>query len=376
MKLDKLTGLMPSRLIWDASHTSVEWLDLSNITFSEPFLNQTIARYLRDEPNHRRVHTNLDVLDHLYQSQPGLEPTGFIFHTQRCGSTLISKALSALPQNIVLSEPRIIAEVLGGNIFGSLDFLAIQADEFWPSSSDLTNHAPKEASRDKIKDLDFRFEETVFAEAQKITCLRQIINALGQKQFGWEKNYFIKFSSQHILDFPLIRKAFPYTPCIFLYRDPMEVIVSILKTTWAFDWSINRHQPWIVATVNSLSTQEVEKLSYEEYYCIILASFFHAALAMAHQRILLLNYSQLPEALWTSIPDYFQLSLTRNEIEKLKECTQYYSKSPEKKALFHNDGHAKKREATELLNLMVDKWLTQLYQRLESTTTDIRVNAS
>ncbi|MEM1171563.1 MAG: sulfotransferase [Cyanobacteria bacterium P01_H01_bin.35] len=234
MELEKFIGLTPTRLIWQTPHSLIEWLDMRNITFSEPFLNQTIARCLRDEPNRLKLQTNIDELSNLCQIKSGLEPTGFIFHTQRCGSTLISQALATLPQNIVLSEPRIIAEVLGGNIFASLDFLAIQKSNFWPTSTDLTDHSLKDRSQDKIKELKFQFEDTVFAEKQKITYLQQVISVLVQQRLGCEKNYFIKFSSEHILQLPLIKKAFPNTPWIFIYRDPIEVVVSILKSTWAF----------------------------------------------------------------------------------------------------------------------------------------------
>ena len=44
--------------------------------------------------------------------RPALEPSGFVFHLSRCGSTLIANALQTAPGALVLSEPEILAEVL------------------------------------------------------------------------------------------------------------------------------------------------------------------------------------------------------------------------------------------------------------------------
>ncbi|WP_293139491.1 hypothetical protein [Okeania sp. SIO3I5] len=96
-----------------------------------------------------------------------------------------------------------------------------------------------------------------------------------------------------------------------------------------------------------------------------MASFFSAALEMFDQNALFLNYKQLPEAIWSSIPDFFQISLSENEKEQMRELMQYYSKGKERKKLFTNYSAVKKQEATELVKLMVDKWLGELYKRLE-----------
>ena len=44
--------------------------------------------------------------------RPALEPSGFVFHLSRCGSTLIANSLQTAPKALVLSEPEIVAEVL------------------------------------------------------------------------------------------------------------------------------------------------------------------------------------------------------------------------------------------------------------------------
>src|SRR5438552_2215761 len=53
--------------------------------------------------------------------------------------------------------------------------------------------------------------------------------ALGRKRFGEERHYVVKFSSWNVRRLDLLRAAFPNTPWIFVYRQPVEVIGSILK---------------------------------------------------------------------------------------------------------------------------------------------------
>ena len=61
---------------------------------------------------------------------------------------------------------------------------------------------------------------------QRIEWLRGVVSALGQPRLGTEKHLFIKFDAWKVLDLPLIRRAFPAVPWIFLYRDPVEVLTS------------------------------------------------------------------------------------------------------------------------------------------------------
>src|SRR5678816_558328 len=103
-----------------------------------------------------------------------------IFHMSRCGSTLVAQMLAALERNIVISEARPIDQVLGAKV----------------------------------------------DEERRIAWLRWIVNALAQRRRPAEEFFFIKLDAWHVLHLPLIQRAFPNTPWVFLYRDPIEVMVS------------------------------------------------------------------------------------------------------------------------------------------------------
>jgi hypothetical protein len=55
-----------------------------------------------------------------------------------------------------------------------------------------------------------------------------MVAALGQARAG-ESRLFLKLDCWHVRDLPLFRRAFPDTPWVFLYREPVEVLVSHLR---------------------------------------------------------------------------------------------------------------------------------------------------
>ena len=63
-------------------------------------------------------------------------------------------------------------------------------------------------------------------DEQRSTWLRWLLMAFGRKRTDAEKHYFIKFDSWTTLEMGLILEAFPGVPWVFLYRDPLEVLVS------------------------------------------------------------------------------------------------------------------------------------------------------
>ena len=62
---------------------------------------------------------------------------------------------------------------------------------------------------------------------RKHCLLENIIQAfLGYKAV--EQEAFVKFSARAILDYPLITQVFPSVRCIFVYREPVEILVSLI----------------------------------------------------------------------------------------------------------------------------------------------------
>ncbi len=178
MEPAQLSSWVPIEVYWHHTQLMVDWCYMGNRRFTEPFFEQTINALLRHPFNLLFRHqTPIDGLAELQAVQPGVPPAGFIFHMSRCGSTLIAQLLAALPQCIVLSEA------------GPIDTV-VRAHHHHPGISD----------------------------DQRCVWLRSLLGALAQRRHEQEQHFVIKFDSWNIMDLPIIRRAFPTVPWVFVYR--------------------------------------------------------------------------------------------------------------------------------------------------------------
>lgn len=104
----------------------------------------------------------IDELCACYETSRDLDRAGFIFHMSRCGSTLISQMLSAIPRSIVIAEA------------APIDRLARAA---WSPTDTRT------------------------------LWLRWMVSAIAQKRTGAETDLFIKFDAATAVALPLVRLA-------------------------------------------------------------------------------------------------------------------------------------------------------------------------
>lgn len=313
-------GWVPARIKHTQSGFKVDWCYLGDVRFTDPFFRQTIGQcpaHPAGQASNRE--TPIEALQELSDASPGIAPTGFIFHMSRCGSTLLSQMLAALPENIVISEAEPIDDVLRSHL-----------------------HSPD------------------VAESQRITWLRLLLNALGQRRFAAEKHLFVKFDSWHTLCLPLIQRAFPDVPSIFLYREPVEVLVShhlqiggqmipgMLEPAF-FGWD----------------PQSVIQMDRSEYGAQVLRKICDAALEQTRTgRGKLVNYLQLPDVMWRGLADYWGVDHAPEAIETMSRACQFQAKNP---ALpFTDDTEIKKQAATDEIRQIARKWLGEVYRDLEA----------
>lgn len=227
---DRFRGWVPLRLYWQGGEPWIDWCRLGSIRFTDPFFEMTVARCMQDPfAMLFRKQTPLSDLCQWHALRPGLRPSGFIFHMSRCGSTLISQMFAAVPRHVVISEGIPIDSILS---------------------------LPAERATSE----------------QRVEWLTSMVGALGQPRAGDESRYFIKFDAWHIRELPLIRKAFPDVPWIFLYRDPIEVLVSQVKKPGS--WTLPGHLP---PAVLGLEFADLPRIPRDEYCARVLALILQAA---------------------------------------------------------------------------------------------------
>lgn len=314
-KID-LHGWLPISISQFTAEPLVDWCRFGTRRFTESFYNDTLQNAMRDPFNLVFRHqTPLDTLLDWQQQSPGMQPSGFIYHMSRCGSTLVSQMLAALPDHIVLSEPPPVDAILRTDRRGATD-------------------------------------------EQRISWLRAWMSAMGQPLNG-EQRLYIKFDAWHTFDLPLLRRAFPNTPWIFLYRNPVEVMVSSMK---------NPGMQFVQGMVGINAVQIPfgdGQMTHAEYMAHMLAQLLSAVLE--HLRPLggrAVDYSSLPKSVITDIVPHFDLALTTDQIAAMNEKTQFHAKQPY--ASFEPDAQRKQQEAGDDVRELCATFLDPLYAQLRA----------
>ena len=313
-------GWIPIRLYWNENQPLIDWCWVGTRRYTEPFFDHTIDACLRlPFATLCRPQTPVKMLGDRHAINPGLQPTGFIFHMSRCGSTLLAQMFASLPKNVVISEAGTIDSVLRGNL--------------------------------RVRSL---------SDADRIDWLKWTVSALAQRRSGDEEQLFIKFDSWAMVELPLIHRAFPDVPWIFLYRNPIEVLASQVTFRGA-----HMVPGGIEPELFGLTLGEVVTMQPEEYCARILAVICEAGLQ--HQRSyggMLVNYEQLPEAAWTEIAKFFRVDVSEFELEAFQRVALRSAKNPQLE--FESDSRAKRENATNALRDASARWLDPVFERLEA----------
>ena len=297
------------------------WMEMSGIRLTEPFFQQTVERARKE--NRAERFTEFDVLLQLEKQLESVEPTGFIFHSSRCGSTLVANACRAVSNSIVLSEANAIDKLIA---------------RF-------------------ITDADNPVKESLYS-----VFLRGVVHALAQRRTGTEQHLFIKFACCSFAQLERIKRIWPAVPWLFLYRDPVETIVSNLKDVppWLLD-----NDRRVLASITGQSPDEVAEMPLEELCARTIGSLFSTAHRLANDGQLLLNYKQLSVSVISSVLRFFKVSPSATELETIERGSQLYSKEVSGIRTFVTDTEAKQKFASEAVREAAAKWACEPYQLLE-----------
>lgn len=289
----------------------VEWAYIGDKRFSDPFCHDTLHRLAARPFNQMfRRKSGLDLLLEREHSHPGLPLRGIIFHMSRCGSTLAAQWLAALPDSVVLSEP----EALGVMLQWSLP----DADE---------------------------------------GLLRGLLAAMGQARRASDSRLFLKTNCMQMLTIDRLLTALPGTPWVFMYRDPVEVLVSHQsKPIWmhmqealpgcglqppaGFGDDPEEGAAWMLSVVLQQARQAM----------------------LRYDNGLLLNYSELPQALET-MSVHFGVAMESLDAEALNAVMGRNAK--QRHEVYLPDTAEKRAAANAHITELAARWLDEPYQLLE-----------
>jgi hypothetical protein len=318
--VDQLSSYLPVDAVIHDGRPAIKWIDIGDADFKEPFFHETIAR-LESSPT---VITELDSLLQLEKITDTVEPDGFIFHSSRCGSTLLANACKVLEDSIVISEAPVLDKL---------------ATRFF---TDAPDHSPK--------------------ELLYMLFLRAAVNLLGRPRKGSERRYFVKFACTTTLQLERIRRVWPAVPIVFLYRDPLEIIVSNLKATP--EWMQPGPNPATAAAIVGVDQVELYKISAEEFCARAVGRFFGAAVSINSPQIRVLNYSRARTEWLVDALNHFGVVPNTSEADAIEQVSRLYSKDLAGRQAFISDSAAKRASATEEIIEMADRWARASYERL------------
>ena len=311
-----LKGWLPVDAVVVEGRPGLLWMEMSGIDLTEPFFQQTVERARRENRSER--FTEFDVLLQLEKQLESVPPTGFIFHSSRCGSTLVANACRAVSGSIVLSEANAIDKLIA---------------RF-------------------ITDVDSPVKESLYS-----VFLRGVVHALAQRRDG-EKYLFIKFACCSLAQFKRIQRIWPNVPWLFLYRDPVETIVSNMSDV----------PPWLVDNdrrVLSSIIGDAGKMPLEELCARTIGSLYSTAYNLANGNSMLLNYNQLSVPVIARILNFFNVSLSSEELETITRTIGVYSKEVSGTRAFVSDADAKQKLASDLVREVSERWAGEPYRLLE-----------
>jgi hypothetical protein len=252
------------------------------------------AARARDTPFNRAVGWRMTLADFV-RGAPAATPAGLVFHMSRCGSTVAARMLAALPGRRAVSELRVFDE-------------ALQLDQLLPAL------APRDHA----------------------AILRALLAAFA--------GAFVKLEAWHAMLLPLFRAAAPTVPWVFLYRDPVEVLVSHTRSS-------AMHVDILPAHYGALSTAQA------------LAAICDAAAARSRDGGLLADYRELPGAVADRMLPHFGIVCGESERALVARAAHTDAKAPR---AFTPDSAAKQREAGDALREAAERELVPAYRRLQT----------
>lgn len=314
-------GWLPCR--WQDESKSgearLDWIYLPDTRSNDAFYDDS-CRHAQLYAINRlvRYQTSISGLLAGRASHPTVPLRGLVYHMSRCGSTLVAQMLGAPDRHLIFAEP------------------------------------------DPLDGLLHRVADGRVTVVQAIPALQALVAAFGHGTMDRADNLFIKLDAWHTAHIPLLRAAFPDVPWVYLFRDPVAVMVSHRRLP-------GRH------TVARLSGDSVlssvspaiasESVAPEAFTANVLAAIGQSVID--HWAVgggMLMPYDALGEDSVAALFIHFHVPLGDDALAKVRDLRAFDVKSPQN--AFVADSEAKRRAATPAILHYANSLLLPLHRHL------------
>lgn len=189
------------------------------------------------------------------------------------------------------------------------------------------------------------FTEPLEASEETLTAFRRLMALFMRRRQERHEQAFVKFISWNALYVDFIMKAFPNVPATYLYRDPIEIIASVRKSSTAVLEAKDSIQAELLT---NLSRAEIDQLGTTAYLAYCYREAFSAIIAHRNGRLSLVDYDTLTSARLAEILDHsFDYRPSTRSLAKMLAQFATYSKDDTGTASFTADGDCKHATISE-----------------------------
>jgi len=264
-----------------------------------------------------------------------LNITAVAFHETRCGSTLVANSMVAM---------------------------------------DPEKHRSYSESRPPSKAFHICGEDYERCTTkQNAAILRDTIYMMSRTDDHREERVFFKFQSSTCPGIPVFQMAFPDVPWMFVYREPVQVIMSHAKDDITMKRTVctktraypSRELHDIARRHGRNSPQELDGV---EFCAAHLAELTEAVVNNLNDMAIPVAYDQLPDMMWETIfPKILDRPMKQFEIDNLKAISNTYSKGgarTNKKGEYKDDSKEKEKKASDNVRQAAKEFLQESFDQL------------
>lgn len=309
----------------------VMWADIGDHPFREWQFMYTVQSLAGSSAIGEAFTTDFSILrDERILADP-IFPSGFVYHISRCGSTLTAKALARSPHHVVINQ--------GGPLQRG----------FWATiTGDFTRAA--EPSPENLR------------------ALRNLVLAMTRRRRPEQAHSFVKFISWNTLYMDFISQAFPEVPALFLYRNPVEVIASVLRETTAVLWAKGKRQ---AGFLTGLDWRETAEMSDVRYLAICFARYLETA-DSATSGVAHVNYTDInPENFRAMVRKGLRFDPGEDEFALMVEQFRFHSKDDSDQQRFTADSAEKRASMPEADTRLIADCCAHLVERLDHSARNL-----
>jgi hypothetical protein len=263
--------------------------------------------------------------------------TAAAFHESRCGSTLVANSMIAM-------DPE--------------------------KHRTYSESAPPIAAMKSICSPSF----TVCSEEQAAKILQDVVYMMSRTDDPKEERVFFKFQSITSQSISTFQMAFPKVPWMYVYRDPVQVMMSHVKDDPKLTRAIctrskiGRHPMIIQDIAHRHGYADSRELGSAQYCAAHLASLTESAVKSLNDMAIPVNYESLPDILWEKImPRIFGRPLLQKEIDNVESVSHEYSKGRGQRAgEFKGDSEQKAQAASTEVKEAAEEFLKESYDKLNA----------